>query len=382
MDHVWQFTLYPTRDLAGAYSFFVVYGDLLFNLFLAFLVSVLTFFIILDTARIRESETKFRTFFDSIHDSVFIHDLDGHFLEVNSTALKRLGYERQELMATNLVAIDTAEFKPLIEERTNMLLKQGTLTFESAHKTHAGEVLPVEISAIRIEYDGEPAILAVCRDIRERKARENEIRTALEEKEVLLREVHHRVKNNLNVMASLLNLQINQLDTNNPAAEALVKSRDRVFVISQIHTLLYNNENLSQINFSDFVDQMLIHLRQAYQRGRNINFVNAINHKHVDMSQAVPLGLILNELVTNCLKHAFGKDREGEVTIMVNDVAAGGRTELVVADNGAGFPPDVDPQATESLGLRLVSMLAEQLSGELTFRHAGGTQVTLSFTLL
>ena len=218
-------------------------------------------------------------------------------------------------------------------------------------------------------------------DITERKKAEDQIKAALKEKEVMLREIHHRVKNNLQVVSSLLNMQARNA-TDEKTKGILSESRDRVMTMSLIHSQLYEGSDLAEINMKEFVDRLLGQL-QSYSVGdTRITRVVRVDDYPFPISVAVPVGLIINELLSNALKHAFeGKD-EGKIEVSLT-ASEDGRINLTVSDDGVGLPLGFDIDESKTLGLRLVKILAEdQLQGTLEVTSDGGATFNIEFGII
>jgi len=222
---------------------------------------------------------------------------------------------------------------------------------------------------------------AVGIDITERKKAQDQIERSLREKEVLLKEIHHRVKNNLQVISSLLNIQARSARDKN-TINILSESRDRIITMSIIHSLLYESHDLSEINIKQFIDRLLGKLLQSYPANETrITPVIQVAEYPLPISIAVPLGLIINELISNILKHAFKKREEGVIKVSLS-ASEKGRINLSVSDNGIGLPPKFDIDTTQSLGLRLVKILTEeQLQGNLELIHNQGTTLIIEFNI-
>jgi two-component sensor histidine kinase len=208
-------------------------------------------------------------------------------------------------------------------------------------------------------------------------------RRALCEKEVLLQEVHHRVKNNLAVVSSLLSLQAETI-ADERARAALRDSQDRVRSIARVHEALYRSESLAWVNMGDYVEGMVQHLRESYA-AYHVGFDVQAAGVALDIDRAVPCGMVINELVSNALKHAFPPESLGAAAdrpqVQVAMRSDGAQVELVVRDNGVGLPAGIEVETSPSLGLNLVSLLARQLQGTLQVRREGGTAFTLTFPL-
>jgi len=378
LGQTWILELLPHRDLVKQNHQLSAIGGLVFNLVLALLIAILAYFLLWDARRLQVSEARFKSFFNTIHDSVMIHSPDGQFIEVNDSALARLGYTRAELLTNHFGIIDPDLYQTFITDRKFQLQGIKVQTFESTHITRSGERIPVELSTTPIQYEGGRAVLVVARDISRRKEAEAKLLDSLKQQEALLGEIHHRVKNNLNIMASLLNMQLNESTSQEAAVDALRKSKDRIFVMAQIHSQLYQSQDLNHIDFAEFVRQMVLQLQQTYlPRNKQIDIQQEIKCNSSSITDAVPMGLILNELVTNALKHAFVDRERGVVTVRIT--SEGERCIMQIRDDGCGLPVAVDPEKPETLGLRLVHLLVEQMHADFHFAGLEGCCFTFTF---
>jgi PAS domain S-box-containing protein len=216
------------------------------------------------------------------------------------------------------------------------------------------------------------------RDIARRAAVEEQLRDSLREKEVLLREVHHRVKNNMQVISSLLNLQSGQIEECH-IRELFQESQHRIQTMALIHDTLYASGNLANINLLTFTSTVASSLANSYAVADNhITLHIQADEVLVPPDTAVPYGLILNELVSNALRHAFPDGRHGQINVLLRHDPPS-QASLTVQDNGCGFPRDIDFRATDSLGLQLVNALTEQLGGTIALERHDGTAFTLTF---
>ncbi|HZU28106.1 MAG TPA: histidine kinase dimerization/phosphoacceptor domain -containing protein [Bryobacteraceae bacterium] len=241
-----------------------------------------------------------------------------------------------------------------------------------------GDEFPAEASISKVDVGSQRMYSVILRDVTTRTLAEDKIRNALREKEALLREIHHRVKNNLQVVSSLLGLQ--SRGVRDPQTRRLFsESQNRVHSMALLHETLYESDDLSQVDFQEYVAQLAQHLFRSYGVGGDrIRLVTDLGSLRLNMDLAVPFGLIINELVSNSLKYAFPDERAGEIRIAFQ-VDAHAQGQLIVSDNGVGLPAGLDPATVRSLGLRLVRTLSEQVGASFEIRSDGGTRVRLTF---
>jgi len=206
------------------------------------------------------------------------------------------------------------------------------------------------------------------------------LESALAEKTVLLKEVHHRVKNNLAVIGGLLGLQADGLKDER-ARTSLAESQQRVLSMALIHEYLYSSKNLDRVNFGEYARQLVSELIASYALESGLVAVEIeVEAIELPVHRAIPCGLILNELLSNCLKYAFPRDRKGKIKVRFARLESGALS-LSCRDDGIGIPESLDWRNAKSLGLRIVQILAKQIDGELTLdRNAGGTRFELQFS--
>jgi len=214
-------------------------------------------------------------------------------------------------------------------------------------------------------------------EIAERKKVEKKLKASLREKEVLLKEIHHRVKNNMQVIASLLNLQLKQVD-NKKAVEILVESQSRIRSMALVHERLYQSKDMAKIDLSEYIRDLTLFLFRTYRIDTNTIRLK-IKNKDVflTLDTAIPCGLIVNELISNALKHAFPECRKGEIRVVFQMV--NGKNTLMIGDNGIGLPRDVDIHHPKSFGLQLVNTLVEQLDATYEVNIDRGTMFKIVF---
>ena len=241
-----------------------------------------------------------------------------------------------------------------------------------------GMEFPAEASISKVRVDDRTLFTVILRDVTERMLNEERVRASLREKEALLKEIHHRVKNNLQVVSSLLGLQ-SRVVTDSETRKMFQESQDRIHSMALLHESLYQSHNLSQINFPEYIRQLAAHLFHSYGvAAERIHLQTDLDELSLHLDAAVPCGLIINELISNSLKYAFPDGREGRIRIELRGLSDG-TNRLVVADNGIGLRADIDWVNTRSLGLRLVRTLAQQLGAELEVSSTAGTEVRLAF---
>ena len=239
---------------------------------------------------------------------------------------------------------------------------------------------PIQVTSIPFQGDkGEWLVAEINVDITERKRAEEKIKQSLKEKEVLLREIHHRVKNNLQIISSLLKLQASRVNDKH-VKKVYQESNNRINAMALVHEILYQSEDLAEIDLKQYIIYIARNLLKIFgSRSKDVTLETEGDDVHLEINQAVPIGLILNEIISNSLKHAFPEGHRGEVKIFTH-LLEGGRIELIVSDNGQGIPNHIDYRNTKTLGLRLIHGLVEkQLKGTLALSRSNGTQYTIQF---
>jgi len=500
------------------------------------------------------SRDRYQSLFNSAGAAIFIHDLEGRFLEVNDAACGRLGYSRDELLAMTPMDIDAPGYAEVVPRRIEYLMEKGSVLLETAHKSRDGRVIPTELSARIIDYEGTPAIMSLARDISDRveaksllerrlryeeavahcsrelmadspeslkavlgrlrlatgadrvyffenftdaggelrmrqacdsrgpgvpprtesdrpaglayaescprwrdelsegrtvsglaeefppderdllreqsiqsllalpvsvdgqwygfigfddiregrrwsdedvyllrtaaemtgaylsKCRaEDRLRATLHEREVLLKEIHHRVKNNFQVITSMLNLQSRSIK-DEAVLQPFRESQNRIKAMALIHEKLYQSKNFSRIAFDDYIMSITRELHISYKNISSAVRIDVQAEKiELVLDQAIPCGLIVSELVSNAFKYAFPQGESGDNQVTIGLKSRGEEVALMVLDNGVGLPDGFDPKKTGTLGLSLVTLLVEQLKGNLEISGAGGAAFTLRF---
>ena len=328
---------------------------------------------------LRESEEIFRVLAETSPTAIFLYQ--GEMIIYANPATERLfGYTADELLRMRFWDWAHEDFKEIV--RSSGLARQRgesvPCEYESRFVTKNGEDRWLVVSAGLIEYKGRPAGVASFLDITENKKVEGQLRNSLAEKEVLLKEVHHRVKNNMQIISTLLDLQSETI-IDEEALRAFRESQDRIRAMALVHEKLYQSADFSSIDLGEYIEKLANVLFNSYMAdSERITLKVDVRHIPLEIDKAIPCGLIINELLSNALKHAFPDGRKGEISIRF-DVEEDDRITLTVADNGVGMPEGVDPAHSRTLGLQLVSMLARQLRGEISLELTAGTVFTIRF---
>jgi len=329
---------------------------------------------------LRQSEEFSKRIIESSQDCIKILDLEGHLLSMNAMGQKLLEITNITPLLKNPWLNFWQGQDQQMQAAMEVARVGGIGKFVGFCPTGKGTPKWWEVVVTPIlDGAGKPErLLCVSHDITERKQAEEKIKAALIEKEVLLQEIHHRVKNNLQVISSLLSLQSRSIQ-DKQQLELLKDSQDRIRTMALIHEKLYQAKDLARINFAGYIRDLAASLFRSYKgKSTAITLKSNIDDVSLGIDAAVPCGLIINELVSNALKHAFPTDHKGEIYIGLSSNTEQ-KLVLIVSDNGVGFPKNLDFQKTESLGLQLVNALAVQLRGSVELNSNGGTEFKIIF---
>ncbi len=326
---------------------------------------------------LRESEARYKTLFDTAPVSIFTKDTQGRYTSVNADELgywprNPVGYTDVELLPDTIAGqLRTADLK--------VITTGEPLVIEEMFPTANGErILLSHKVPLRDANQNIVGILGASLDITERKFVEDQMKASLEEKVVLLQEIHHRVKNNLQVISSLLYLQSEKIK-DPQVLEILRDSQNRVKSMALIHEKLYQSPDLSKVDLAEYLRNLTSYLFRSYTALANaIQFEVEADNIFLGIDVAAPCGLIINELVSNALKHAFPKGQGGVIRIGLHKEAEH-LFRLTVCDTGIGFPADLDFTNTNSLGLQLVNTLVNQLDGSIELKRQPGTEFKIIF---
>lgn len=327
--------------------------------------------VVRDISERKKAEEKFQALLESAPDANVIVNELGLIQIVNSQTEKVFGYPREELLGEPVEKLIPARYHSQhLSHRSAYFAAPRVRPMGQDLELYGlrknGEEFPIEISLSPLQTEDGLLISSAIRDITQRKAVEAQVRTSLEEKETLLHEIHHRVKNNLAVIGSTFYLQSTYVE-DEKAVEILQNCQDRVRSMALVHDRLYHSGNFSAVDFGEYTRELCTDLFSNYAVNPDrIQLTIDIDSISVGLNQAVPCALILNELVSNSLKHAFPRDSNGALCIQMRNQDAGG-LELTVADNGVGMPDDSMRSDTGSFGMRLLRTLTRQVDGTMEY---------------
>ncbi len=338
---------------------------------------------------LQDSEEKYHTLFESNPTYTILVSLEGSILDVNSAASEFAGISSQELIGKNFPELQIFPNEEDIKFQRSKFLRalQGETIkpFQYQLIDYKGNYSWVESQLVPIKKDGEiNSILVISKDITERKRAMDGLERMVDEKNILIKEIHHRVKNNMQIISSLLNLQSQHLKADEQFAVSILKeSQNRVKSMAMIHENLYQSKDFTHIKFEDYITRLVYELFYSYSGDADkIRLVVDVDDVNLNMETAVPCGLIVSELFTNSVKYAFPEGREGEIRVSLKQEP--GKDDdrefiLTVSDDGVGFPPDLDYRNTETLGLELVNSLTCQIDGNISLDLTQGTKFTVKF---
>jgi PAS domain S-box-containing protein len=328
---------------------------------------------------LEDAHNRYSDLYDFAPIGYFILDNNGLIIQVNLTGAKKLGRERAYLIKKPFSLYIHGNKEAFFSHLRDVFKTEKQMTFELKLADLKGNIFDALLESIPVrDIDGNLLARTAMSDITQRKMAEEQNRNSLKEKELLLKEIHHRVKNNLQIISSIITLQSEYI-TDKEGQKAFAESKNRIDTMALIHEKLYMSEDISRIDFSDYVNELVGNLSISY--GINIDIVKMkidIVNVFLDINTAIPLGLIINELVSNIMKHSFPEGRKGEFWISLH-LDEAGRFTLVVSDNGIGFPQDMDFTNIRSLGMKLVNSLTKQLGASIELNRKTGTTFKIIF---
>ena len=325
--------------------------------------------------QLKQSEEKYRSLIENSPEIILIADSDENIQFINFASGK---YDRDEIIGHSLYCFVDPKHHDMIRKAHQNIFNGGKSESYETEGTNVDGSRSWFLTHVGPKYLDEEVIGLVLfiRNITDRKNSEEHIKQSLNEKEVLLKEVHHRVKNNLQIISSILNLQSSTI-SDKQTLDLLKNSQDRIRSMSLIHELLYQTKDFSTINFSEYIRSIATNLFQSYTQNKMIELKLDVDIVFLDLDLAIPCGLIINELITNSLKYGFTALEQGEVKITLKK--EGNIVNLQIGDNGKGFPSNIDFRDTESLGMQLVISLIEQIDGTIELDNTQGAKYDIHF---
>lgn len=330
-----------------------------------------------------EAEELFRNLLESAPDAMVIVDEKGVIKLVNVRTERLFGYERKDIIEKGIEILMPKRYRAnhhnyIREYFTNPKFRVLGSGLEVSGETKTGEEFPIEISLSPIETKSGTIVTAAIRDVSDRKKVQMQIEESLREKEILLQEIHHRVKNNLQVISSLFNLAASN-SADEQVQNVLLESKHRVESMALVHRMLYQSKNLSNIPFREYASELISAIidNSNLTKQKEISFQVKSEKIQFGIDTAIPLGLIINELVSNSCKYAFCNKSSGKISLDVTNSDQG--YSLMFKDNGTGLPVGFNLKDLNSLGLELVDALTAQLDGKLSYGNNKGAFFKIEF---
>lgn len=329
---------------------------------------------------LRLSEERFKEMADTLPLLVYETDDTGNITYFNKSGFEYTGYSMEDFNKglTLPMMFPPREMERAIENAKQTMTGSYVGSIEYTLKRKDGSLYPAIINTVPIMREGKVVgRRGVVTDISEIKMVEDRVKASLKEKEILLREIHHRVKNNLQVISSMLRLQSSNLDDER-IKEVFNDAQSRVLAMSLVHEKLYKADNFSSIYISDYVSDLVSSIVTSHKVDQDKILINLyIDSLSINLDTMIPVGLIINELVTNSLKHAFPNGNKGTIEIHFKRKEA--KFYLSIKDNGIGILKDIDIDNIKSLGLRLVQTLVTQINGDLLISNDNGSLFCITF---
>lgn len=327
---------------------------------------------------LRKSEEKYRHLVENTNDVLYATDENGIMTYISPISKSISGFSPSEIVGRHFTEFIYKEDLARIQEQYKRIISGEIEANEYRVVTKFGDLRWIRTSSRPIFLSGRfLGLQGVMTDVTDRKRAEEKLKASLREKEAMMREIHHRVKNNLQIISSLLRLQSRSIKSHK-LQETFRIAQNRINSMALIHEVLYRSDNLDKINFSEYVKRITNHLFSIFsQEAKQVRLDLDVGEFYLDIDRAIPCGLIVNELVSNSLKHAFSDGESGTVHVKLENKLD--RYTMTVKDTGIGFPADLDIHRIETLGLQLVNDLVHQIEGSVELQIEGGTTFRITF---
>jgi two-component system sensor kinase len=338
-----------------------------------------------DITERKDAEEKIRLLahaVESTHEYISITDLDNKFIFVNNAFLEAYGYKHEEILGKTPFILDSGNNPDTLRSEIMMHTRNGGWKGELLNRTKSGREFPIFLSTNEILNEKGKVIghIGVASNVTERKKAEEKIKSSLKEKEIILKEIHHRVKNNLQVISSIFYLQGEKV--NDPRLHEIINEcKNRVRSMAIIHENFYQSDDLTRIDFGQYLKNLINNLMISYGiENDRIDIDLRVSDTFLSIDVAIPCGLLVNEIISNAIKHAFPGDVSGNITIEMFSPNSHDFT-LRIKDNGIGIPDNIDISNTGTLGMELITTLTSQLEGSIELNKSQGTEFIIKFAV-
>ncbi len=323
---------------------------------------------------LRLSEAELLSIFNGTHDAMIIFDFEGRILDVNDRMTEMYGLDRATALTLNIRELSAPVTD--LEGLRKILSGEKTLYEWKARRLNDNTVFDVEVGMRHLRRRGAEVILAAVRDVSDRIKAESDLRESLEEKIILIKEIHHRVKNNMQVISSLLNMQADSVDEPR-ANQALRDAIGRIHSMASIHEKIYSTESFSRVDMAAYVNELSKDLLDLHSGRRGpVTIESRLHPVFLTMDKAIPFGLIINEILTNSIKHGCGESTPCAVDLLLEE--SEGWITLTIADNGPGMEPEIfRSEQKTSMGMQIIEALARQINATLSLDVDRGTRFTI-----
>jgi PAS domain S-box-containing protein len=325
---------------------------------------------------LRQSRESYRKLFED-HSAVklIVDPETTAILDANHAAARFYGWTRDELKRMKIDQLNTLPLEE-IKKAAREALEGNRVQFEFRHRRADGSIRDVETFSSRIEMEGKSVLHSIVHDVTERKLAEGRVQSLLREKDLILKEVHHRIKNNMTIMATILRWQ-SEVKENPEAAVILNDAAGRMESMMVLYDKLYRSENMGEVALMDYIASIIDEIIRIFPRQPAVKIETDIGDIRLKTEILSPLGIIINELVTNSMKYAFKNRTEGKITIGISKT--GNHVSIVYGDDGPGIPESVSFRNTTGFGLQLVGILVLQIGGSVDIERSGGTRFIIGF---